>query len=119
VIPFQLGTITWRQLRYHGYANALLVIIQKTKLVGKLAEELTATLFKCFISLTYNCTEEQEMSLRETNSELTRLMTKFKASLPNEEGFLVCPEVRKHLKRVQQKKWAANTASQNNIFETV
>ena len=79
--------------------------------MGKLAEELRTTL-KCFISLTYNCTEEQETSLRETNSELTRLMTKFKASLPNEEGLLVRPEVRKHLKRIRQKKWAANIASQ-------
>jgi len=60
----------------------------------KLAEELRATL-KCFISLIYNCTEEQKISLQETNAELSRLMNNFKASFPHKEGLLVCPEGRK------------------------
>jgi len=71
--------------------------------VKKLAEELRTTL-KCFISLTYNCTDEQQASIRETHFELTRLMNKFKASLPHEEGLLVHPEVRKNLKQSRQKK---------------
>ena len=77
----------------------------------KLAEELRTTL-KCFISLTYNCTDEQQASMRETHSELTRLMNKFKASLPHEEGLLVRPVVRKNLKQSRQKKCAATIASQ-------
>ena len=68
----------------------------------KLAEELRTTL-KCFISLTYNCTDEQQASIRETHFELTRLMNKFKASLLHEEGLLVRPEVRKNLKQSRQK----------------
>lgn len=77
----------------------------------KLAEELRTTL-KCFISLTYNCTEEQHTSLRETNAELSRLMNKFKSSLPQEEGLLVRPEVRKDLRRSQQKKFVSTIVSQ-------
>lgn len=77
----------------------------------KLAEELRTTL-KCFISLTYNCTEEQCTSLREANAELSRLMFKFKSSLPHEEGLLVRPEVRKDLKRSRQRKHAATIVSQ-------
>ena len=53
-------------------------------------------------SLTYNCTEEQQTSLRETNAELSKLMSKFKASPPHKEGLLICPEARKHLKQSQK-----------------
>ena len=77
----------------------------------KLVEELRTTL-KYFISLTYNCTEEQHTSLRETNAELSRLMNKFKSSLPQEEGLLVRPEVRKDLRRSRQKKFVSTIVSQ-------
>jgi len=61
------------------------------------AEDVRTTL-KCIIFLTYNCTEEQQMPLKEMSSELSKLMTTFKGSLP-QEGLLIRPEIRKVLKR--------------------
>ena len=79
--------------------------------MDKLAEE-TRTTLKCIISLTYNCTEEQRMPLKEMNSELSKLMATFKASLPQEKGLLIRPEVRKALKQSRQRKNAAAIVSQ-------
>ena len=46
------------------------------------------------------------------NDELSRLMATFKESLPQEEGLLIRPEIRKALKRSRQIKSAATIASQ-------
>jgi len=90
--------------------SSILYIIQERKSVDKLAEEVRTTL-KCIISLTYNCTEEQRIPLKEMNDELSRLMATFKESLPQEEGLLIRPEIRKALKRSRQIKSAATIAS--------
>ena len=67
---------------------------------------------KSFSVLSYNCTDEHQQLLLEVNAQLNSLMGMFKSKLPQDEGILLRPELRKKLKLSRQKKIALSRASQ-------
>ena len=73
-----------------------------------LAQEVRITL-KTISSYTYNCTDEHQDILIDLNDKLQVLMEEFKSKLPQQDGLLLRPQVRKRLKLSLQKKASKGT----------
>ena len=61
-----------------------------------LAQEVRITL-KIISGYTYNCTDEHQDILIDLNDKLQVLMEEFKSNLPQQDGLLLRPQVRKRL----------------------
>ena len=77
--------------------------IHEKKSVEKIAQEVRITL-KTLTTLSYSSTDENVEDLEEIHKHLLQLMTKFKSKLPQQEGLLLRPQLRKQLKLSRQKK---------------
>ena len=73
-----------------------------------LAQEVRINL-KTLSGYTYNCTEEHQDILIDLNEKLQKLTEEFKSKLPQQDGLLLRPQVRKRLKLSLQKKVSKGT----------
>ena len=73
-----------------------------------LAQEVRISL-KTLSGYTYNCTEEHQGILIDLNEKLQKLTQEFKSKLPQQDGLLLRPQVRKQLMLSLQKKVSKGT----------
>lgn len=66
---------------------------------------------KNVISMTYNCTDEHTEVLSDFHDKLKQLVGEFKAKMPQEDGVLLRPHLKKKAKLAQKKKVALSLAS--------
>ena len=92
----------------HASYNELSNSQRKRQSCEHLAQEVRITL-KTISGYTYNCTEEHQDILIDLNDKLQKLMEEFKSKLPQQDGLLLRPQVRKRLKLSLQKKVSKGT----------
>ena len=108
VLATYMTVCTCMDSQQFAYIKNLSNSQRKRQSCEHLAQEVRITL-KTLNGYTYNCTEEHQDILIDLHDRLQKLTEEFKSKLPQQDGLLLRPQVRKRLKLSLQKKVSKGT----------